>query len=365
MSGQECAELLYERGGGLRGLARDAEEAVSKGGARINVVLLHSRKDPAREVCEWTPDGGMRPGVSRRSGRAVLTLNGRGRDPIRIAVVRSGSQRDVYYALSDCAAADFGERFVSMLDDHVPTISRVHLSNEDMRSIVGAAAETCDVRVRLVSSRSRRADYGGFDTRTDRIDRPAEEFVGADGEEGREIRTVGLDCRPGGRASGGAAASRPKILTVTRDCRFTARRGTGVLFGAMLPRAADLAAGRAEKMSAVAKTAKRRNSKSLIMSFKARVFADRSKNRSHVDAIGSMPYTALVDYHRDPFIHISLVDYGDCSTYDIFVLADDKVGIMPVFSATDASMSRLVNHMMEKFGDAAIEKYGGDRSGQR
>ena len=318
-------------------------------------MLLHSRKDPAREVCEWTPDGGMRPGVSRRSGRAVLTLSGRGRDPIRIAVVRSGSQRDVYYALSDCAAADFGGRFVSMLDDHVPTISRVHLSNEEMRSIVGVAAETCEVRVRMVSSRSRRGDYEGFDSRTDRIDRPAEEFVGADVEAGREIGTVGLDCRP----EGGAATSRPKILTVTRDCRFTARRGTGVLFGAMLPRAADLAAGRAEMMSAVAKTAGRRSADHLVVRFKKRVFADPGENRAHVDAIGAMPYTALIDYHRDPLIHISLVDYGDCSTYDIFVLANDRLTIIPGFSASVESMSRLVNHAMERFGDATVEKRDG------
>ena len=355
MSGQECAELLYERGGGLRGLARDAEEAVSRCGARINVVLLHSRKDPAREVCEWTPDGGMRPGVSRRSGRAVLTLDGRGGNAVRVAIARSGSQKDVYYALSDCPSADFRERFVSMLDRDVPTISRVHLSNEEMRSIVGAAAESCDVRVRLVSSRSRRGDYEGFDSRTDRIDRPAEEFVGADGEEGREIRTVGLDCRP----ESGAAASRPKILTVTRDCRFTARRGTGILFGAMLPRAADLAAGRAKIMSAVGKTASRRISDHLVVRFKKRVFADPGKNRAYVDAIASMPYTAIINHHRDPLIHISLVDYGDCSTYGIFVLADDMLTIIPGFSASVESMSRLVNHAMEKFGDATVETRDG------
>ena len=359
MSRQECAGLLYERGGGLRGLARDAEEAVSKGGARINVVLLHSRRDPAREVCEWTPDGGMRPGVSRRSGRAVLTLSGRDGRPVRVAIARSDRQKDVYYALSDCPSGDFKERFVSMLDKDIPTISRVHLSNEEMRSIVGAAAESCDVRVRLVSSRSRRGDYEGFDSRIDRIDRPAEEFVGADGEDGHEIRTVGLDCRPGGQDGGGAAAGRPKILTVARDCRFTARRGTGVLFGAMLPRAADMAAGRAEMMSAVAKTAGRRSGDYLVVRFKKRVFADRGKNRSHIDAIGDMPYTALVDYHADPSIHISLVDYGDCSTYGIMVVADDQLTIIPGFSASVESMSRLVNHAMEKFGDATVETHDG------
>lgn len=346
--------MLYGGGRGLQGLARAAEEAASMGGARINALLLHSRKDPAREVSEWAPDGGMRPGVSRRGGRAVLTLSEPGRDPIRIAIVRSGRRPDVYYALSDCTSADFKARFVSMLDDHVPTISRVRLSNAEMRSIVEAASEVCDVRVRLVSTRSRRPGQERFDSRMDRVDRPAEEFVSAGDEEGCEIRTVGLACMPGGGAAGA-----PKMLTVSRDCRFSARRGTAVLFGAVLPRAADLAADRAEKLLAVARAAGRRDPEPLIVRFRESVFADRGKNRAHVDAIGAMPYTALVDYPVDPFINIALVDHDDYSSYDIWVLADDRIGIIPSFFASDTSMSRLVNHMMEKFGDATIERYDG------
>ena len=357
MTRRDYASMLYDGNGGLRGLAKAADEASSKGGAGINVLLLHSRKDPSREISEWAPEGG-KPAVSRRNGKAVLTLDGQGRDPIRIAVVRSGRQPNVYYALSDCPSADFRARFVSLLDSHVPTISRVFLSNAEMRSIVGAAAEGCDARVRLVSTRSRRPDHERFDSRVDHVDRPAEEFVDADDADGREIRTVGLACRPRGQA-GDDAAGCAKALTVTRDCRFTARRGTNVLFGSMLPRAADLAAGRAEKLQACAKTASRRTPDPLDVRFKGRVFADPGKNRARVDAIGAMPYTALIDHPSDSFMHITMVDYGDCSTYDLWALGSNVLTIIPQFFASDASMSRLVNHVMEKFGDATIEKYNG------
>ena len=90
-----------------------------------------------------------------------------------------------------------------------------------------------------------------------------------------------------------------------------------------------------------------------------RVFADDSKNRARIDAIGSMPLVGLVDWHGDPFIHIALADYGDCSTYGILAVASDELVIIPRFSATGASMSRLLNHVMEKFGDAAIERRNG------
>ena len=358
MAGQEYAEMLYCGGRGLRGLARAADEAASGGGARINALLLHSRKDPAREMREWAPDDDMRPDVSRRNGRAVLTLSERGRDPIRIAVVKSGRQPDVYYALSDCPYAEFKARFVSMLDRHVPTISRMHLSNAEMRSIVEAAAGTSNARVRLVSTRSRRPGREKFDSRTDRADTPAEEFVGAADGAGCEIRTVGLACRPDA-PDGGDAAGGPWMLTVYRDCRFSARRGTGILFGAVLPRAADLAAGRAEKLLACAKTSNRRTPESLIVRFKDHVFADPSKNRSRVDAIGAMPYTAIIDHPSDQFIHITLVDYGDGSSYGIWALGNDRLAIIPTIFASDASMSRLVNHVMEKFGDATVENCDG------
>lgn len=357
MTKQDYASVLYDGNGGLRGLARAADEAASRGGAGINVLLLHSRKSPAKEMCEWAPDD-RRPDAALTRGKAVMTLSERGKDPIRIAVVRSGRQPNVYYALSDCTSADFRARFVSLLDDHVPTISRPYLSNAEMRSIVGAAAESCDARVRLVSTRSRRPGHEGFDSRVDHVDRTAEEFVGAGGGEGCEIRTVGLACRPRVQA-GDNVAGGPKALTVTRDCRFTARRGTDALFGSILPRAADLAAGRAEMLRACAKTARRRISDQLIVKFKERVFADPGKKRARVDAIASMPYTAIIDHPSMFFIHITMVDYGDCSTYGIYVLSGDTLSIIPSLSASDASMSRLVNHVMEKFGDATIEKYGG------
>lgn len=353
MSKQECAGLPYDGGGGLKGLVRAADEAAPMGGARINAAVIHSRKDPAKEVTEWAPDGRC-PDVSRRRGKAVLTFNGRGVDPIRIAVVRSDRDPNVYYAMSDCPPADFKGRFVSLLDDHIPTITRMYLSNAEIRSIVGAAAEGRDVRVRLVSSRSRRRGRSGFDSRVDRIDEPAERFAGAVGRGGREIMAVELACRTSGQDGGSSG-----MLTVSRDSRFSARRGVGVLLGAMLPRAAGLAAGRAEVLLACAKTANRKISDQLIVRFKEHVFADRGKNRAHIDAIGAMSHTVLVDHHADPSIHMSLVDYGDCSAYGIWVVANDEITIIPSLFASDASMSRLVNHVMEKFGDATVEMHNG------
>ena len=355
MMGKDRANLLYYGGGGLPGLVKASKDAVFKDGAKINVVLLYSREDPAKELPEWAP-GDRRPGVARKGDRLVLTLSKDGEEPIRIAIAESGRRPNVYYAVSDCPAADFKARFVSLVSRHVPTISMIYLSNAEMRSIVKAASSGSDVRVKFISRRSRRPSQLKFDSRTDHTDKSAEKFISDTGKD--EIRAVKLACMPRGLAENDVAA-RPDVVTMARDCRFSAICGAGVLFDTILPLVEDLAVRRSEKLHASAETASRRDPEPLIIKFSREVFTDPKKNYAHVNAIAAMPHTAINEYHVNSYIHLSLIDYMDCSSYDILILVSDRLAIIPQFSVTDASMGRLVNHITEKFGDATIEKYDG------
>ena len=342
-------------------LARASKDMVFKDGAKINVVLLYSREDPAKELPEWAPVD-CRPGVARKGDRLVLTLGKDGEEPVRIAIVESGRRPNVYYAVSDCPAADFKARFVSLVSRHVPTLSRIYLSSAEMRGIVKAASSGSDVRVKFISRRSRRPSQLKFDSRMDHIDKPAEKFLSDTDND--EIRTIKLACMPRGLAGNGAAA-RPDVVTMARDCSFSAKCGAGVLFDTILPLVEDLAVRRNEKLRASAETAGRRDPEPLIVKFSRKVFTDPRKNNVHVNAIAAMPHTAINEYHINPYIHLSLIDYMDCSSYEIWILVSDRVAIIPQLSATDASMGRLVNHITEKFGDATIEKYDeGGRGGK-
>ena len=362
MTRQDSANSLYSGGGGMPGLVRDSKEAVFEHRARINVVLLYSREDPARELAEWTPSD-RRPGVARRGGRLVLTLTKHGEETIRITIAESDRRPNVYYAVSDCPAADFRGRFVSLIDRHVPTLSRIYISSTQIRNIVEAVSSSNEVDVRFMSRRSQRSSRPGFDSRTDHVEKNVEEFFAGAGRGG-EIGTIKLACTPRGLVESSAAAGKD-IVTMSRDCRFSTKHGARVLFDTILPLAEDAAVRRSEMLRASAETASRPVPEPLIVRFSRKVFADPKKNAAHVAAIAAMPYTATNEHHVNPYIHLSMVDYMDCSSYDIWVLVSDRLAIIPQFSATDASMGRLVNHITKKFGDATIEKYdGGGRGGK-
>jgi hypothetical protein len=52
-----------------------------------------------------------------------------------------------------------------------------------------------------------------------------------------------------------------------------------------------------------------------------------------------------------------MLDYLDGSSYDVWVLATDRLVIIPQFSASMASFSRLVNHIFERIHEGKVEKY--------
>ena len=350
---RDAVDLLYDGGEGMPGIVRASKKAVAENGAKINALLLYSREDPAKELTEWDP-GNHRPVVAHRDGKMVLTLSKDGKEPVRVVIAESDRRPNVYHAVSDCPAADFKAQFVSLVSRHVPTLSRIYLSSAEIRSVVEAVSSNYDVRVKFITRRSRRNSKMEFNSHMDHIDEPAEKLLSGAGNG--EIRTVKLACTPRGLAKDEAAAG-ADMVTVARDCRFSARRGARVLFDTILPLVEDLAVKRNEQLHASAETAGNPTPEPLIVKFAKKVFADPKKNDVHIKAIASMPNIGINEHHVNPYIHLSLIDYMDCSSYDIWVLVSDRVAIIPQLSATDASMGRLVNHMMEKFGDATIEKY--------
>lgn len=62
-------------------------------------------------------------------------------------------------------------------------------------------------------------------------------------------------------------------------------------------------------------------------------------------------------YCDRPHLHMSLVDYTDGSSYDIWALLSDRLAIIPQIFASKRSMSRLVNHIFEKIGGGRLERY--------
>ena len=96
----------------------------------------------------------------------------------------------------------------------------------------------------------------------------------------------------------------------------------------------------------------------LVIKLESTTFYDRKQNRRFIEAVQGMKYTSVGIYHANPYINMSLVDHMDGSTLEIWVMSPDKITIVPQMRTTQASLSRLITHIFEKFQEGEVIEYG-------
>ena len=95
----------------------------------------------------------------------------------------------------------------------------------------------------------------------------------------------------------------------------------------------------------------------LVIRLRSDMFDDREQNRRFIEAVRGMKYTSGSVYHANPYVNMSLVDHMDGSTFEIWVMSPNKITIVPQLRATQASLSRLIAHIFEKFQEGDVLEY--------
>ena len=95
----------------------------------------------------------------------------------------------------------------------------------------------------------------------------------------------------------------------------------------------------------------------LVINLGRYIFNDREENHRFIEAVQGLKYASCGVYHANPYVNISLVDHIDGSAFKIWVMSPDKITIVPQIRASQASLSRVIDHIFEKFGEGEILEY--------
>ena len=84
------------------------------------------------------------------------------------------------------------------------------------------------------------------------------------------------------------------------------------------------------------------------------LLADKSQNHRLIRVLRKLPDASISVYHPNPFLHASVVDYMDGSSYAIWITDSTAITVIPELKATTQSLGRLFNHINEHFGEGTI-----------
>ncbi|MBU0477521.1 hypothetical protein KKC91_03005 [bacterium] len=86
-------------------------------------------------------------------------------------------------------------------------------------------------------------------------------------------------------------------------------------------------------------------------------FTEVEENNKFIDSFKNMKASSVSVIHGNPYIHLSLFDYFDGSSFDIWVLSTDKIVIVPQLKASFQSIKRLMNHIFDNYAEGDIKDF--------
>jgi len=99
--------------------------------------------------------------------------------------------------------------------------------------------------------------------------------------------------------------------------------------------------------------------RALQIEYEQPVFSDKRQNGRLVQTLKGLRNSALSVFHPNPYLHASLIDYTDGSSYEIWVTTPTSILIVPKRKATTGSIERVCDFICDKFQEGEIKDFPG------
>jgi hypothetical protein len=92
----------------------------------------------------------------------------------------------------------------------------------------------------------------------------------------------------------------------------------------------------------------------VFIEYSNNIFENVEQNKRLIKSLSEFPKSSYSVYHGNPYLHMSMVDYCDGSSYDIWVVSSNRLIIIPQLRATFNSLSRLCEHILKRFMEGKL-----------
>lgn len=329
---------------------------------RINVLLIKTQGDLKEELERWMP---ANFDVKLKEGGELLTLyitkdpeNEEKKKTVKARIVRYSKLPSIYLIISECRTSEFKEIITKVLNKHYPKISRMFLSNSEMKVIFDKMKDKTKLdliiefavgKKRIPNKKKKESEVKYTDAPYgDVFDKILVQDQWLEGVRFRGEKVIKEDIN---------LKETEFIGTMSRSCFFSSKIDITPLVNIIIPETIQLTSSRSKRLEISSESAKNIQPEPVVIRFDKSIFSEISKNRQYINAIAELESCSISEYHTNPYIHIGMLDYLDGSSYDIWVLESDRMAIIPQVSASSASLSRIVNHIFERIHEGHVEKY--------
>lgn len=177
--------------------------------------------------------------------------------------------------------------------------------------------------------------------------KPETEFFAELEQERQWLRSIEVTLESAGIVHGRAK----------RDLTFSCQAGFAIFHGAVIRALRHEAlAGRAMLQNRSVSDSPTHAPRPIQIAFDRGIFEDKGQNQRLIRVLRKLPDASLSVFHANPFLHASVVDYTDGSSYTLWITSNAAITVVPALKSSDRALGRLCNHINEHFAEGVIEE---------
>jgi hypothetical protein len=101
--------------------------------------------------------------------------------------------------------------------------------------------------------------------------------------------------------------------------------------------------------------------KPLEVTYRRDLFSDKDTVARFRNTMMAIPRSTKAVFHANPYLHMSIADFVDGSSFEVWILSPRRILVVPQAKASVAAISRLVAHIFSEFEEGEVGEYGGEQ----
>jgi hypothetical protein len=100
-------------------------------------------------------------------------------------------------------------------------------------------------------------------------------------------------------------------------------------------------------------------SQPIQISFDENVFQGAPQIREFARVMSDYPQASKAVYHGNPYYHAGIADYIDGSSFEMWVLSQNKILVIPQAKSSTQAFERLISYVFSEFNEGKVGVYSG------
>lgn len=101
-------------------------------------------------------------------------------------------------------------------------------------------------------------------------------------------------------------------------------------------------------------------SKPIQITYPFDIFSETKEIRKIGRTFSEYPNSSRIEYHCNPYYHASIADFLDGSSFDIWILTNRQLLIVPQTTSSVQAFERLTSYIFAQIGEGVIDEVSGD-----